>query len=458
MKYIGIDLGSSFVKAVLLDLDRGCIVARKKTVSPDRESNSDPNYFEILAERLVETVQKLVDECTKEYKDIEGVIISTQMHGFIYSVPGKKDIYVSWQDMRCLEKMPGKEESYLEWLGKMISPKDMSRNGVYLKPSLGICNLYVLLDKHPELPRNGVLYTLGSYVIHALTGNNVCHISNAAPLGLADVITASWDWRLLKLLGFDEIELPRMAKSDWEVCGEYVSNDCNLKIFPDYGDMQVAILGSGIRDGDVVANVATGAQVIRYARDFVPGDYEIRPYFEQSYLYTISNMPSGRNLDVLIRFLQEVTEKIANKKVDIQDIWKKIHEEKIVSDEELKMRISFYKNPYFTNGGEIRGITQNNLHLGSIFYAAFEDMAKTYWDFIQKLGASSECIHRIVCAGGVNWRTPEIRQMLSKLSGKICELSPMADEAVNGMYQLSLMCSGKCKSLGECLNYSLKDR
>ena len=86
---------------------------------------------------------------------------------------------------------------------------------------------------------------------------------------------------------------------------QYKSNGYSLKIHPDYGDMQISITGSGIRAGDVVVNIATGAQVIRYDTEFKPREYEIRPYLEGSYLYTISNMPSGRNLDVLIRFIKE---------------------------------------------------------------------------------------------------------------------------------------------------------
>ena len=126
------------------------------------------------------------------------MIISTQMHGFVYSVPEKEDNYISWQDMRCMNKMPGKEKTYLQWMEEKITPKDMEDHGVYLKPSLGICNLYTLLE-NKELRRDGKLYTLGSYVIYALTGENVCHISNAAPLGLADVAHHCWNTKIINM-------------------------------------------------------------------------------------------------------------------------------------------------------------------------------------------------------------------------------------------------------------------
>lgn len=455
MKYIGIDLGSSFIKAVLMDFNAQRLIAHDKTVSPGKRKHRNPNYFEIPARALANTVRSLIDRYTEEYDDVEGVVISTQMHGFVYSVPEQEDMYISWQDMRCMDKMPGKDISYLKWMEENTPPSLMNDNGVYIKPSLGVCNLYTLLDENPDMPRDGTLYTLGSYVIHALTGNNVCHITNAAPLGLADVAHHCWDGNMLRRMKLTEIKLPRLAEDDYEICGEYVSGGCRLKIHPDYGDMQVAILGSHIGTGDVVVNIATGAQVIRYDKNFRPGNYEIRPYFENSYLNTISNMPSGRNLDVLIRFICEIAEQATGERPDEQFIWKKVHEEELKEDEDLRVNTAFYKNPHFRSGGAIEGITQNNLHLSTIFYAAFEDMARTYWHYIQEFGEDTQSIRRIICAGGVNWKTPEIRMMLRRVSGKECLLSPMADEALSGMYRLGLMCGGKCKNLEECADYPL---
>lgn len=317
MKYLGIDIGSSFIKAVLLDLDQYRMISTRKSRSSQKEKNCDPNIFEIPAEEMVDTVRTLINGYTSEYKDIQGVLISTQMHGFVYSVPGRKDMYVSWQDMRCMNPMEGYEGSYLEFLQEQISPEDMQENGVYLKPSLGICNLYAMLQADKSLPGDGKLYTLGSYLIHALTGNNICHVMNAAPMGIVNVKQHSLDYRIMTLMGMERVQLPVLAEDDYQICGTYRSNGCELKIHPDYGDMQVAILGSGVQSGDAVANVATGAQVIRHAEDFHCGSYEIRPYFEKGYLYTISNMPAGRNLDVLVKFISECAGLVTGKEPDM---------------------------------------------------------------------------------------------------------------------------------------------
>lgn len=454
MKYIGIDLGSSFIKAVLLDLEHHRTVNHKKYRAPRKAEHQNPYVFEIPAQELVQIVRTLIDEYTSKYSDVEGIIISTQMHGFVYSVPDREDQYISWQDMRCMDFAKGKTVSYLKLLEEILPPSVMEPNGVNIKPSLAICNLYALLCEE-DVPQNGTLYTLGSYVVHALTGNNICHISNAAPMGIADAEHKCWNMDILRRLGLETIRLPHMALSDFEVCGEYESNGSRLKVHPDYGDMQVSILGSSVGSGDVVVNIATGAQVLGYSTRFKPGNYEIRPYFEDSYLYTISNMPAGRNLDVLVNFFCEAAQQLTGVPVDVQAVWEQVHHASLERDNELTVQTSFYKNPYFPDGGAIRGITQNNLHLGTLFQAAFADMADTYWRFIQVLEKELGDTKRIICAGGVSWKTPELRQMIEQVTGKPCQLSPMADEALSGMFHLSLICSGKCKNLEESSRYSL---
>ena len=455
MKYIGVDLGSTYIKAVLLDPAEQRIVSQKKYHSPEKLQNPNINKYEVSAVAYVDKIKGLIDEYTQAYPDVEGLIISTQMHGFVYSVPDMEDIYVSWQDMRCLDEMPGKGKSYLAYLGEQISQEDMRKNGVYLKPSLGICNLYVLLDEDSSIPRGGTLYTLGSYIIHALTGMNICHITNAAPLGIVDLPNKKWDDDLLRKLEMDAIKKPKLAAADYQVCGIYESNGCEIKVYPDYGDMQVSMLGSGLKNGEVAVNVGTGAQVISREPGFCAGDYENRPYFENSYLKTISNMPGGRNLDVLVNFLHETAEQAAAHAVDIQNIWKLVHASDMDTAAGLQVETGFYANPYFPDGGAIKGINQNNFHVDTLFCAAYTDMAQTYWHYIHKLKESEDDIQRIIFSGGVSWKSPELIKFMQKISGKECCLSPMEDEALAGMYYLSLLCSRICSDTEECAMYSL---
>ena len=77
--------------------------------------------------------------------------------------------------------------------------------------------------------------------------------------------------------------------------------------------------------------------------------------------------------------------------------------------------------------------------------AAFENMADTYWEHIKKL-AEEEEIQRLVCAGGVSWKRPELLKKIGERSGKPCTLSAVPDEALNGLYRIALLCEGICQT------------
>ena len=164
MKYIAVDVGSSFIKSVLLDMDTCSILGRKKIPSPDKLPSPDANIFEIPADSFVFIVIEMINSFTEKYRDIVGVVFCTQMHGFVYATKDNANHYVSWQDMRCLNLTQDKTKNFMDLLRDKIPYEEMKNCGVYIKPSLGMCNLWTLFQTK-DLPRNGELYTLGSYII-----------------------------------------------------------------------------------------------------------------------------------------------------------------------------------------------------------------------------------------------------------------------------------------------------
>ena len=443
-KYLGIDLGSSFVKAALVDTDGKSVIRQRSDIMPEKCKSATPGAYEINALEIVEKIRDIIEDFIREYQgEIEGLLLSVQMHGFVYSVPSRPDRYVSWQDMRCLNQRKDEDGSYLEYLRTLIPERDMIENGVYLKPSMGVCNLFAMLKADFSIPENGTLYTLGSYIIYSLTGKNIAHAQSFAPLGLLDVRHKCISQKIVRRLGLQEITFPEIVWEDCKVCGVYRTKKYELKVFPDYGDMQVAVLGSDVREGDIVINTATASQIVRVSSEFIPGEYEIRPYFENQYLYTISNMPGGRNLSVLIDFMREIVLEITGTEITAAEVWKKVHSLAGQQDGGLRVDVNFYQNPYCMKGGSIQNISQNNLHIATLFSAAYQNMAESYRDYIKRLPGSLEEAGEIVCAGGVNWKTPELVWKIEEVSGKRCRLSAMKDEAVAGFLCLAAAYSQK---------------
>ena len=156
-------------------------------------------------------------------------------------------MYISWQDTRCLKTRADTGISYLEELRARFSRADMLANGVYIKPAMAFCNLYALFEEEKLSRKQSTrIDTLGSYIIRKLTGNEVCHITNAAPLGFADILTNTWRRDMLEEIGLDFIRLPRITK-ELECCGTYQEGNICVQVFPDVGVVQTSVYGRSAR-------------------------------------------------------------------------------------------------------------------------------------------------------------------------------------------------------------------
>lgn len=463
MKYLAIDIGSSFVKAGLLDLDARTIVDQRKLPQAPRMDESGRRH-EVDAERLFGIVEQLLQAYLERYgSQICGILMSTQMHGFILADAQAHPVtpYISWQDERSLETVPGKGITYLDQMMSFISRDDMAETGVYLKPPLAMCNLYTLLQNGFPVRAGMNFCTIGSYVIFRLTGVNACHLTNAGPTGFADVHANCWSSRLIRMAGAEAFVFPKLLNR-FEACGIYRSNGMDIPVYPDIGDQQAGALGSlAIPVSDAIVNIGTGAQLGLIRPDFVPGPYEIRPFFDNHYLYTITRLPGGRNLDVLIRFFADIVQTVTKQPVSEQAVWDAIQSSLTAIDSRgIEADCSFFKSEY-SDHGRIDGIYFDNLSLATLMSAAFEDIARTYRTALERLGgttplvtsavsaraASGAPVTRLVFSGGVANRLPLLRSAIMQQLDISQSIAPIDNEVFVGLYRLALHARDGSKSI-----------
>ena len=110
MKYLGVDIGSSSIKSAVLDLDKNAIFVLPKVPSPARSPHPNERFFQVPAKEYLTLIKRMIEESAEAYGDLAGVLLSTQMHGFVL-----EDVYVSWQDTRCLDSHQN-GKSFLEVL------------------------------------------------------------------------------------------------------------------------------------------------------------------------------------------------------------------------------------------------------------------------------------------------------------------------------------------------------
>ncbi|MCL1817959.1 MAG: FGGY family carbohydrate kinase [Spirochaetaceae bacterium] len=455
MYFIAVDAGSSYVKTAVFDIENSRIIETAKYASPGRRANPDSRVFEINAGELFNTVKDSIDSFCGRYTEVAGILFSTQMHGCVLAAPGvMDDVYISWQDSRCLNAMPAPAEpagiSYLEYLARVFPGEYMRPCGVEIKPALALCNVFTFLHQRDfQVPPGTELFTLGSYFIKRLTGNNVCHITNAAPLGMVDITRGAWREDIIRKAGFEKIKFPEITQ-DLAVCGTYRCGGRAVNVYPDIGDQQASVLGSMARPGDLVANIATGGQVILVDDEFYPGTYEIRPYFEGAFNNVVSRMPAGRNFEIPIEFIREIGEKVFGLAVTKEDIWARVREYLTLEDTQgMEGDISFYEVPHKLAEGKFGNINHYNFTLRNFFSSLVRDMAKIYARYIRVLCADRPFGGKLIFCGGMVRNNPVLMQAVEAETGLAGVLAGAEDEVYMGMLRLAMVCSGVSKNLRE---------
>ena len=286
MRMIALDLGSTFTKAALLTA--GKVQAERQIPTPTALLK-DPDRYEIDAEVYYRQVVSLIDAFMDDMP-IDGILFSTQMHGYILTDAAMKPItpYISWQDKLGAKHLPAIREFLMD--------VDVYPSGVPLKGNLAVCSLLARRAEGEEIPEGAYFHTLGGYIIARLTGRHACHITNAAPTGLADVQSGCWNEVLLKRTGLFMLRMPEIVDSIKPV-GLYRG----IKVYPDIGDQQVCAFGAGLEvEHSLHVNVGTAGLLGALCQEFKVDRCESRPWLEKGcYLRTVSGLLGGRYIQAL---------------------------------------------------------------------------------------------------------------------------------------------------------------
>ena len=409
MNSIVIDCGASFIKAALYVDDKEIInIQRKSPAVHKNEKITDP----VQINGLFEIVQNILKELTAKVDGDISLAFCNEMHGFILADKDMKPVidYISWQ----------KEFGNIEIDG--ISSKqlildnckeEVKLSGMPLRAGLPSANL-LYLSRTKEVDLNGLYFlTLGDYLIYKLSGQiPCCHPTNAAATGLLDMSKNDWNKKLISFVTNNQnLVFPKVGTEPIS----FVLNNKNIKCYPAIGDQQAALLGAQfIEMNEMSFNLGTGAQVsVLINKPVLSNDnsYQIRPYFNGLYLKTIPHIPSGRAINVFIRFYQSIFEKFGLN-VSEDEIWKNMLESG--SDGNLNIGLGFFENAvdnrttgYIDNIGEF-DLTFDNLSISVV------EQAADNFIYISRKVYEPERIKKLIFSGGIARRINKIVDRIVK--------------------------------------------
>ena len=258
MLYIGVDLGTSAVKLLLMDQE-GQI---KKIVSkeyplffphPGWSEQRPEDWFE----KSMEGIKELTATCNKQ--EVAGISFGGQMHGLVALDQDDNVIRpaILWNDGRT-----GKETDYLN---QVIGKERLSGYTANIAFAGFTAPKILWMKKHePEnFGKIGKIMLPKDYLAYKLSGSFCTDVSDASGMLLMDVKNRCWSKEMVDICGITEEQLPKLYES-YEVVGtlkpevaEELGLSRTVKIIAGAGDNAAAAVGTGTV-GDGMCNISLG--------------------------------------------------------------------------------------------------------------------------------------------------------------------------------------------------------
>ena len=252
--FIGIDLGTSAVKLLLVD-STGKICS---TVSREYPLYfPHPGWSEQNPEDWWTAVQDGLKELTKDISaaDVAGIGCGGQMHGLVILDENDQVIRpaILWNDGRTYQEVA--------YLNDVIGKKKLSELTAniafagFTAPKL----LWVQKNEPENFKRICKIMLPKDFINYKLTGVHACDYSDASGMLLLDVEHKCWSKEMLDICGVTMSQMPKLFES-YEVIGD-VTADIGLpktaKVVGGAGDNAAAAVGTGTV-GDGACNISLG--------------------------------------------------------------------------------------------------------------------------------------------------------------------------------------------------------
>ena len=252
--FIGIDLGTSAVKLLLVDA-AGKICG---TVSRDYPLMfPHPGWSEQNPEDWWSAVQDGLKELTAgiDVQDVAGIGCGGQMHGLVILDENDNVIRpaILWNDGRTYKEV--------EYLNGVIGKQKLSQLTAniafagFTAPKL----LWVQKNEPENFQKIAKIMLPKDFINYKLTGVHACDYSDASGMLLLDVEHKCWSKEMLDICGVSEDQMPKLFES-YQVIGN-VTADIGLpktaKVVGGAGDNAAAAVGTGTV-GDGACNISLG--------------------------------------------------------------------------------------------------------------------------------------------------------------------------------------------------------
>ena len=247
MLYIGIDLGTSAVKLLLVD-DKGAIlneVSRDYPLSfphPGWSEQEPDDWWNACCEGMAELLDRI------DHSLVAGIGVGGQMHGLV-ALDEEDEVIrpaILWNDGRT-----GEEVAYLNEVigrGRLSALTANIAFAGFTAPKI----LWMRRNEPENYARIAKIMLPKDYINYKLTGVHCCDYSDASGMLLLDVAHKRWSQEMLDICGVSEAQMPKLFES-YEVVGTIrpeiamsLGLPASVKVVAGAGDNAAAAVGTGV--------------------------------------------------------------------------------------------------------------------------------------------------------------------------------------------------------------------
>ncbi|MBO5773059.1 MAG: xylulokinase [Clostridia bacterium] len=268
--FIGIDLGTSSMKLLLVD-QRGKILNNQRIeyeVSSPLKGWSEQNpssWWQALDKAIPLLLQN------QKAKDVYAIGIAGQMHGLV--VLDEEDNVVR----PCILWNDGRTQKQTDYLNHVVGKDVLSQHTAnvafagFTAPKI----LWLYENEKENFDKINKIMLPKDYLVYKLCGNHTTDFSDASGTLLLDVKNKRWDEKMCKICHVNPNWLPKLCAS-FEVvgtlCKSFASKwgmDEQVKIVAGAGDNAAAAIGTNaVRDGKCNVSLGTSGTVFVASDNF----------------------------------------------------------------------------------------------------------------------------------------------------------------------------------------------
>ena len=257
--YLGIDLGTSEVKALVIDENNEVIASHSAPLSIQRPhphwSEQSPQSWWEATEYLMATLR---EKCAQHWPAIQAIGLSGQMHGAVLLDAEGEVIRpaILWNDTRCAAECAELEE---------MAPELHQVAGNLAMPGFTAPKLLWVRRHEPQyFQRTATVLLPKDYLRYRMTGKKVSDMSDAAGTLWLDVAKRDWSDSLLDKCGLSRSQMPTLVEGcevsatlDPQVAERWGLN-ASVAVAGGGGDNAVSAIGVGaVSPGDAFISLGT---------------------------------------------------------------------------------------------------------------------------------------------------------------------------------------------------------